>query len=63
MSLEYFHMDVFSHTPYSGNSLPVFPDASGLNAEQMFCLTQELRHFEAIFLLPERSMRCQWVRY
>lgn len=52
MSLEYFHVDVFSHTPYSGNSLPVFPDASGLNAEQMLRITQELRHFEAIFLEP-----------
>lgn len=52
MSLEYFHMDVFSRTPYGGNSLPVFPDGSGLNAEQMLCLTQELRHFEAIFLEP-----------
>lgn len=50
MSLEYFHMDVFSRAPYGGNSLPVFPDASGLNAEQMLRITQELRHFEAIFL-------------
>ncbi|GHO91141.1 phenazine biosynthesis protein PhzF [Reticulibacter mediterranei] len=52
MSLEYFHVDVFSRTPYGGNSLPVFPDASGLTAEQMLRLTQELRHFEAIFLEP-----------
>lgn len=52
MSLEYLHMDVFSRVPYGGNSLPVFPDASGLTAEQMLCLTQELRHFEAIFLTP-----------
>jgi trans-2,3-dihydro-3-hydroxyanthranilate isomerase len=52
MSLEYFHVDVFSRTPYGGNSLPVFPDASGLNAEQMLRLTQEMRHFEAIFLEP-----------
>src|SRR5690349_19912572 len=52
MSLAYFHIDVFSHTPYSGNSLPVFPDDSGLSAEQMLRITQELRHFEAIFLEP-----------
>ena len=56
MSLEYFHVDVFSHAPYSGNSLPVFPDASGLTTEQMLCLTQELRHFEAIFLEPAGSV-------
>lgn len=52
MNLVYFHIDVFSHTPYSGNSLPVFPDVSGLSAEQMLSITQELRHFEAIFLEP-----------
>jgi trans-2,3-dihydro-3-hydroxyanthranilate isomerase len=52
MSIEYLHIDVFSRAPYRDNSLPMFPDASGLNAEQMLRLTQELRHFEAIFLEP-----------
>ncbi len=52
MSIEYFHVDVFSQTAYSGNSLPVFPNASGLSTEQMLRITQELRHFEAIFLEP-----------
>lgn len=56
MSLEYFHVDVFSRAPYCGNSLPVFPDASGLTTRQMFCLTQELRHFEAIFLEPSTGV-------
>ena len=51
-ALPYVHVDVFSATPYSGNSLSVFPDARGLNATQMLCITQELRHFEAIFLEP-----------
>lgn len=55
MSLEYFHVDVFSRTPYCGNSLPVFLDASGLTAEQMLRLTRELRHFEAIFLEPTQQ--------
>lgn len=50
MSLEYRHVDVFSPRPYSGNSLPVFADSRGLSAEQMLRITQELRHFEAIFL-------------
>src|SRR5688572_18458547 len=51
-TLEYTHVDVFSEHPYRGNSLPVFPDAGGLTAEQMLRITQELRHFEAIFLEP-----------
>ena len=50
MNLEYSHVDVFSRVPFGGNSLPVFSDASDLGAEQMLAITQELRHFEAIFL-------------
>ncbi|MFI5689105.1 PhzF family phenazine biosynthesis protein [Streptomyces sp. NPDC051636] len=48
--MHYFHVDVFSVLPYSGNSLAVFPDAAGLTGVQMERITQELRHFESIFL-------------
>jgi trans-2,3-dihydro-3-hydroxyanthranilate isomerase len=48
----YSHVDVFSQLPFGGNSLPVFPDARGLSSEQMLRITQEMRHFEAIFLEP-----------
>jgi PhzF family phenazine biosynthesis protein len=50
MSLAYSHVDVFSRVPLGGNSLPVFSDAADLSAQQMLRITQELRHFEAIFL-------------
>ena len=52
MNLDYSHVDVFSRVPFGGNSLPVFPDAADLTAEQMLRITQEMRHFEAIFLQP-----------
>jgi trans-2,3-dihydro-3-hydroxyanthranilate isomerase len=52
MTLEYSHVDVFSQRPYGGSSLPVFPDSRGLSTKQMLQITQELRHFEAIFLEP-----------
>ena len=52
MDLAYVHVDVFSRSPFGGNSLPVFPDAGDLTAEQMLRITQEMRHFEAIFLRP-----------
>lgn len=52
MNLEFRHVDVFTRRPYAGNSLAVFPDARGLSANQMLRITQELRHFEAIFLEP-----------
>lgn len=51
-SYEYGHVDVFSRTPFSGNSLAVFPDARGLSTDQRLRITQELRHFESIFLEP-----------
>ena len=52
MVMNYVHVDVFSVLPYSGNSLAVFPEAHGVTAAQMLRITQELRHFEAIFLEP-----------
>jgi len=52
VSLAYCHVDVFSRLPFGGNSLAVFPDAVDLSAEQMLRVTQELRHFEAIYLRP-----------
>jgi trans-2,3-dihydro-3-hydroxyanthranilate isomerase len=48
----YRHVDVFSKSPFGGNGLPVFPDARGLSSEQMLRITQEMRHFETIFLEP-----------
>lgn len=61
-SLDYIHVDVFSLTPYGGNSLPVFHDAPEMSVEAMLEIARELRHFEAIFLAPgsrPRSMRAR----
>lgn len=52
MTLAYSHVDVFSPVAFGGNSVPVFTDAGDLTAAQMLTITQELRHFEAIFLKP-----------
>jgi PhzF family phenazine biosynthesis protein len=57
VSLAYRHVDVFSRSPFGGNSLPVFPDVGDLTAEQMLRITQELRHFEAIFIQPTDEPR------
>lgn len=51
--LDFVHMDVFTDRPFSGNSLAVFPNAEGLRAADMLNLTQELRHFESVFLFQE----------
>lgn len=50
--LPYWHVDVFSAQPFTGNSLIVFPDSTGLLSEQMLHIAQEMRHFESIFLFP-----------
>ncbi|MEV5607386.1 PhzF family phenazine biosynthesis protein [Streptomyces sp. NPDC052225] len=51
MPLTYRHVDVFATDPFTGNSLAVFPEApNDLSDRQMLAITQELRHFETIFL-------------
>ncbi len=51
----FIHCDVFAANPYSGNSLAVFMDSSDLSAKQMLSITQELRHFETIFLKEDNG--------
>jgi PhzF family phenazine biosynthesis protein len=49
-SVEFVHVDVFADGPYSGNSLAVLVDSGNLDDAQMLAITQELRHFETIFV-------------
>lgn len=49
-SLKYVHVDVFSDAPFSGNSLLVFLDSTGLTSSEMLRITREVRHFESIFV-------------
>ena len=53
--LAYHHVDVFSARPFTGNSLTVFPESARLSSEQMLRITREMRHFEAIFLIPTKE--------
>ena len=48
--MNYYHVDVFSNKPYSGNGLTVFTDAKDFDKAFMQTLTQEIRQFESIFL-------------
>ncbi|MHB9757200.1 PhzF family phenazine biosynthesis protein [Streptomyces sp. BYX5S] len=52
MPLSYRHVDVFADKAFTGNSLAVFPELPGPGPTdaQMLAITQELRHFETIFL-------------
>src|SRR5690348_5313094 len=51
----YHHVDVFADTGYTGNSPAVFIDPAPLSASQMLRITQELRHFETIFVTTALS--------
>ncbi len=46
----YYHVDVFTDVPYAGNSVAVFVNAPALTDRQLLAITQELRHFETIFV-------------
>ncbi|WP_327233723.1 PhzF family phenazine biosynthesis protein [Streptomyces sp. NBC_01317] len=56
MSVGYRHVDVFATGPYTGNSLAVFGADGDLpgrtTAGQLLAITQEVRHFESVFLTP-----------
>jgi trans-2,3-dihydro-3-hydroxyanthranilate isomerase len=58
VTLRFYHVDVFAPQPYRGNSLAVFPDATGLTRAQMALITTELRHFESIFLDRDTRFGC-----
>jgi PhzF family phenazine biosynthesis protein len=49
-TLPYYHVDVFSDKPFSGNGLTVFTEAESLSKAAMLTLTQEMRQFESTFL-------------
>ena len=49
-ALPYYHVDVFSDRPFSGNGLTVFTESEGLTKVAMLRLTQEMRQFESTFL-------------
>lgn len=48
--MKYYHLDVFTNKPFSGNGLTVFIDTKSLNKSLMQTITQEMRQFESIFL-------------
>ncbi|TLP43852.1 PhzF family phenazine biosynthesis protein [Cohaesibacter sp. CAU 1516] len=60
-TFNFIHCDVFASEPYSGNSLAVFPESEGLSGDQMLTITQELRHFESIFLKQTNGRICPQV--
>lgn len=52
MDFPYYVVDVFTQTPLEGNSLAVFPEASGLDTQTMQRIARELNLSETTFIHP-----------
>src|SRR3954470_20988572 len=49
---EFVQLDVFTHTPLSGNPLAIFADASGLSDAEMQALARQMNLAETTFMCP-----------
>lgn len=54
-SYRYYVVDVLTDRPSGGNSLAVFPDATGLHDITMAKCAQELNLSETTFVFPSRA--------
>ena len=62
MRYRYLTADIFTDRPFGGNQLAVFPEASGLNDEQMFALAREFNFSETTFVFPPEKGGTRKVR-
>jgi trans-2,3-dihydro-3-hydroxyanthranilate isomerase len=52
----FIQLDVFTNQPFAGNPLAVFPEAEGLDDEQMMKIAREMNLSETVFVLrPEQT--------
>jgi len=53
----FIQLDVFTNQPFAGNPLAVFPEAEGLDDEQMMKIAREMNLSETVFVLkPEQTI-------
>ena len=62
MKYRYFICDVFTPRPFSGNQLPVLPEAEGLNAVQMQQIAREFNFSETAFVFSPEQGQTRKVR-
>lgn len=56
----FYTLDVFTEQIFGGNPLAVFPEASGLDSEQMQAIAQELNLSETVFVFPPEQSDCDY---
>ncbi len=62
MGYKFYTCDVFTDTRFGGNPLAVFPDATGLSAEQMQQIAREINYSETTFVFPAEQGHTRKVR-
>ncbi|MEO1904183.1 MAG: PhzF family phenazine biosynthesis protein [Methylococcales bacterium] len=55
MTCNYYITDVFTKQAFGGAQVAVFPDASGLEKEQMAIMAKELNLTESVFVVPSEE--------
>ncbi|MBN1906799.1 MAG: PhzF family phenazine biosynthesis protein [Deltaproteobacteria bacterium] len=58
LTKRYLIVDVFTDTPFEGNPLAVFPDASGMDTATMQKIAKEFNLSETTFVLPATRPDC-----
>ncbi|MFI5272183.1 MAG: PhzF family phenazine biosynthesis protein [Ktedonobacterales bacterium] len=53
----FLQYDVFTNTPFGGNQLAVFPDASSLSDAEMQAIAREMNFSETTFVLPADDLK------
>lgn len=59
-SFSFYTLDVFTEQIFGGNPLAVFPEAQGLNTQQMQAIAKELNLSETVFVLPPEQADCDF---
>ena len=62
MRYHFYTCDVFTDTRFGGNPLAVFPNATGLSAEQMQKIAREINYSESTFVFPAEQGHTRKVR-
>ncbi len=60
MNYKYYIADIFTHKPFSGAQVAVFPEAEGLNNQQMLLVARELNLSETVFLFQDNENKASW---
>ena len=55
--LQFYQADVFTHEPFGGNPLAVFPDAGALTDREFQQIAREMNLSETVFVLPPTDSR------